>query len=315
MTTIGGVPWIAYAAQSPTSGYSVVRVARVGVTVTYPGNPLNINPARDAGDPSITTIGGVPYVAWAEDVQPGGWREIRVARFTGTSWVQVGASLNVDPTARASHPTITSVNGVPWVAWDEASGEAGFVNVKEFAGGLWEPASSAFNTGTRPGASPSNPSPSPGYPSITTANGTPYVAFVRWTGSVEQLHVAYPLAQRPLAVRGMNAISGGRGVTFVLRLPGRAAVRIDIVRRTTGRVAGGNCVAPTRKNLGEPTCSRSATLGTLRLSGHRGVNRFTFDGRLSSNRRLKPGRYEAEITATSSGGDRSIPSWTTFTLK
>ena len=61
---------------------------------------INLNPAADVGNPAITTIGGFPYVAWAED--DGENHEIRVSRLEPefrTSTAQVlatGATLSID---------------------------------------------------------------------------------------------------------------------------------------------------------------------------------------------------------------------------
>jgi hypothetical protein len=63
------------------------------------GGVLNVDPTKDALSPSITTVGGVPYVAWKEGTGLPG--QVRVARWSGSAWMAVGGVLNVDPaTAR-----------------------------------------------------------------------------------------------------------------------------------------------------------------------------------------------------------------------
>jgi hypothetical protein len=59
---------------------------------------------------------------------------------------------------------------------------------------------------------------------------------------------------------------------------------------------------------------RSRTRGTLRIAGHRGVNRVSFAGWISANRELGPGRYTLVITATDATGRRSSPQRLGFTI-
>jgi hypothetical protein len=285
-----GVPWVAFNING------ITRVVRLGVTVQDLGSP-DINPSRAAGPPSITTIGGVPYVAWSEDVQPGGWREIRVARWNGSGWSQVGASANVDPTARADNVSITGVNGAPWVAFQEPSGGSTFVHVREFAGGFWEPAGDA-------------PEANAQVPQITTAGDSPFVAFiVNKSPQPNEIHVLVSQRLTPLVLAGVKTLRTKQGTTFVVPLKRPAIVRIDIARSTFGRVVNGKCVALTRRNRGKPRCTRNAVLGTLRFKGRAGVNKFKFNGRLPGNKSLKAGRYLTKITASSSGGSPSVPVW------
>jgi hypothetical protein len=63
--------------------------------------------------------------------------------------------------------------------------------------------------------------------------------------------------------------------------------------------------------LGGP---RHVTRGTLSFTGHSGTNDVVFAGRISRTNKLKPGRYEIIITATSSAGQRSAPVSLSFTI-
>ena len=73
----------------------------------------------------VAGVGGVPYVTWFEN--DGTNPEIRVARLDGgTTWVQpwagAGATyggVNTSPTKQGTSPTLASINGVPFVAWEE----------------------------------------------------------------------------------------------------------------------------------------------------------------------------------------------------
>ena len=107
-----------------------LRVARLNAsgtaweTVASDGfSPINVSSTETALYPSLTNVGGVPYVSWAE--WDGTNYQIRVARLnsTGTAWEKVGqtsnpgAPINFNPNASALEPSLTSVGGVPYVAW------------------------------------------------------------------------------------------------------------------------------------------------------------------------------------------------------
>jgi hypothetical protein len=112
---------------------------------------LNINPLQDAKDASMAAgslIGGestVPWIAWPEVSQNGKW-QIFVSRLdiaSRNSFLQVGASLNVDPNQDARTPIIAFVGNVPYVAWLEDDGTGKFkVQVRHLASdpqtGTWE---------------------------------------------------------------------------------------------------------------------------------------------------------------------------------
>lgn len=103
---------------------------------------LNINPLQDAKDASMAAgslIEGestVPWIAWPEIGVNGKW-QIFVSRLdtaTRNSFLQVGASLNVDPNQDARTPIITFVGNVPYVSWLEDDGTGKFkVQVRHLA--------------------------------------------------------------------------------------------------------------------------------------------------------------------------------------
>ena len=95
---------------------------------------LNLNPLKDASDASLAAgslnagEAAVPWIAWVE-VGPTGKHQVVVSRLdtnTRNSFLAVGGSLNVDQNHDASHPAITFVGNVPYVAWleDDGSGHA-----------------------------------------------------------------------------------------------------------------------------------------------------------------------------------------------
>jgi hypothetical protein len=192
MTAIGGVPYIAW---SETTGTRYqIRVARLNAAGTawefVGGSQINQDVNRDATTPSLTAIGGVPYVAWVE--ADGTNREIRVARLNAaaTAWEQIvgGASpINHSSVQDAVQPSLTSIGGVPWVAWDEADGVGGGklrVARANAAGTAWQevvggasPINQAFNRNAL-------------LPSLTAIGGVPYVAWYESDGTHYQVRVS-----------------------------------------------------------------------------------------------------------------------------
>ncbi len=90
------------------------------------------------------------------------------------------------------------------------------------------------------------------------------------------------------------------GTTFSFTLNEAASVRFDFVRVAQGRMSGRRCVPPTRRHAHARTCTRSVAAGSLVFSGHDGVNRVRFEGRLP-NRTLTPAAYTLTISASAFG--------------
>ncbi len=103
---------------------------------------LNTNPLKDAEDPTMAagslTPGesAVPWITWSE-IGPSGKSQIFVSRLdtnTRNSFLNVGASLNVDQNHEAQTPFIVFVKNVPYVAWLEDDGTGKFnVQVRHLA--------------------------------------------------------------------------------------------------------------------------------------------------------------------------------------
>ena len=104
------------------------------------------------------------------------------------------------------------------------------------------------------------------------------------------------------------------GTTFSFSLSEQAAVTFSFTQRVGGRKVGGECVTQTTKNRRKPACRLTATAGTLTFTGHSGINRVAFQGRISPAQKLKPGSYTLVITATNSAGLRSAPKSLSFTI-
>jgi hypothetical protein len=133
----------------------------INVPACQPGDEttcaLNTNPLKDAKDASmaagslITGESTVPWIAWPE-IGPNGKWQIFVSRLdtaTRNSFLQVGASLNVDPNQDARSPIIVFVGNVPYVVWLEDDGTGKFeVQVRHLAS---DPQTGTWALDTPPG--------------------------------------------------------------------------------------------------------------------------------------------------------------------
>lgn len=139
-TRFFAVALVAAAAAAPTSAVAAWEEVIGGA------NPINVSPAALADEPSMATVGGVPYVAWTEP--DGAIGQIWVARLNaaGTAWERVGGAspLNFDDMKDARLPSIADIGGVPWVAWQEVDADLNTeIRVARLdASGAWQPAGS-----------------------------------------------------------------------------------------------------------------------------------------------------------------------------
>jgi hypothetical protein len=177
IANVGGVPWVTWQ-EDAGGGQQNINVAALNAAGTVwvkMGGPADKVLSADAQTASLTSINGVPWIAWAE--QQGGGYQIRVARFEGGTWVRVADGLspiNRDPNAIANYPSLTSIDGVPWVAWHEATATGTEIRVARLnaAGTAWERIADA--------ASPIDESSSKNanFPSLANVGGVPYVGWV-----------------------------------------------------------------------------------------------------------------------------------------
>ena len=104
------------------------------------------------------------------------------------------------------------------------------------------------------------------------------------------------------------------GTTFAFTLDQPARVRFAFTQSVGGRRVKGKCIAQTHKNLRLRSCARSVTRGTLVLTGHAGVNKLSFQGRITRAKKFPLGRYALLITATNASGQRSGATTLRFTI-
>ncbi len=104
------------------------------------------------------------------------------------------------------------------------------------------------------------------------------------------------------------------GTTIKFKLSEPASTKVEFLQSKPGRKVGKRCKAPTHANRNHKHCTRIVVAGSLGVSGHTGKNKLRFQGRLSTSKRLKPGRYTVRITATDAAGNASKPRTTTITI-
>jgi hypothetical protein len=83
-------------------------------------------------------------------------------------------------------------------------------------------------------------------------------------------------------------------------------VSFRFIRHLSAREIVKRCRSRAGESVKRTGCGRVAA-GRLSFSGHQGANKVAFTGRISRTSKLRPGRYELIITATSSVGQRSAP--------
>ena len=185
IATIGGQAYVAWAeAAGPGNPYKI-RVKRF---VAGPdeassawqevgtAGSINISSTQDATNPDIADVGGVPYVAWTEN--DGTNDEIRVKRFDGTSWVEVGSGaspINRSPTENGDSPSLASVGGVPYVAWKERNELVGLTRIysRRISGISWGDLEQVNPSEGRNADSPS----------LASIGGVAYVAWIENNGT------------------------------------------------------------------------------------------------------------------------------------
>jgi hypothetical protein len=104
------------------------------------------------------------------------------------------------------------------------------------------------------------------------------------------------------------------GTTFSFNLNEAATVRFTFTAQSVGRRVGRRCVRPTKSNSHKRRCTLTLAAGTLSLPAHQGNDKVRFQGRISSTRKLKPGRYTVAITATNTAGQKSSTQTLSFTI-
>jgi hypothetical protein len=247
LTAVGSVPHVAW--REFDGGNFEIRVARLNAAGTgwdkvgqtlNPSSPVNQSGGGDAREPSLSAIGGVPFVAWRE-APIGGTFQTRVARLNGadTGWDKVAGGLspiNKSSDGQATDPSLLGIGGVPYVSWSEASPteDALWVARLNSGGSAWEMVPDSV--------SPVASDVGLADPSLIAANGIPWVAFKGGTGANIEIH-----ASRLEPEFDAAAAPSATGATLI------AAVRAFDLPYQVGFQLGPGLVAetPTQQTAGE----------------------------------------------------------------
>lgn len=175
----------------------------------------------------MTSVSGTPWVAWVEPSgPPPNATRLRVASWNGTSWVQRGSDLNVDPALSALAPSIANVGEVPYVAWvQQVSGGA---DPQDLRVARWNAATSAWDLVGGP-LEFGGPDAFGNLPMIRDIGGEPHVLFVN-VGSI-----AAPGTLEVKRWNGTAWVSVGNAVA--------SSVGGDLVDRSSIAGAGGDVYA------------------------------------------------------------------------
>jgi len=166
----GGTPYVAWW-ESTAEGQRILVGRWTGSAWQVVGQPFDDAPVYDL--PAITSVGGVPYVAFIENSPDDDFRgQARVWRLNATAdgWVAVdGGSLNHDPVnGDAKDLSIATVGSVVHVAFTEVGGSGVILRVKKLQGSSWVTVGDPLN------ASPVTAL----YPHIADVGGAPCVAWL-----------------------------------------------------------------------------------------------------------------------------------------
>ncbi len=178
---VGGVPYVTWY-EGTTARQVYVKKFNGSAWVSAGSGSLNVDATKDATNPRIAAIGGVPYVAWEEQDSSAG--QVWVKRFDGTNWVAVGSSLNTDPARPASSPSIAGVGTIPYVSWSDGATGISTVRAARFDGTSWITIGGAINSDPQKGGIPQ---------SLGVVGGFPYVAWTELTQSIAHLSVGRQL--------------------------------------------------------------------------------------------------------------------------
>ncbi len=171
-----------------TTGNPQVSVCRWdGSSCTSLGSSLNIGGSSGwAAHASLGTDGTNVYVGWEEQLALNQKSQVYVKKWNGSSWSQLGGSLNADPVNGSSEGTTLSVsNGQPVVIWAEMTyGTLRQTYAKQWNGGGWV---SVSGTTPAPPTGDTTPPTTPGTPSLTVISSSQIN--LTWTTSTDAVGV------------------------------------------------------------------------------------------------------------------------------
>ena len=180
MTVISGTPWVVYWQIIPGNGgppsiaIDVAHLASGGASWVQVGpiTTVSLGNGPGVGAPSITHIGGTPYVAFAQSNQ------IMVYSFDGTSWNVAGGGPATAQGVNASNASVADIGGSPWVSYEANNS----IETSRLVNGSWQQVGTIANDNPQHSASNGQANAPVGNTnpavSLTSVGGFPWIGFV-----------------------------------------------------------------------------------------------------------------------------------------
>ncbi len=161
---------------------------------------LNIDPLKQAVEPSLAIYDGKLYVAWEENI---GYLDyqIRVKRYDDPGWTSVDGGgpygLNRDVGLRAAEVELVVFDNHLYAIWHEVKDppRVQHIRVKKYDGTKWTSAD-----GDGPNGLNKNPEVAALYPTVAVLNNQLFVAWQEKSGNVNQIRVAKQLPPAVISV-------------------------------------------------------------------------------------------------------------------
>ncbi|MCK5241272.1 hypothetical protein KAR34_02360 [bacterium] len=145
------------------------------------GGDINLDVNKSAWYAEVTISNNTPYIAWSED--NGEFVYLAYVKYlNGSTWEQLGSSININPNETAVWPSLVFNEYTPYIAWVEETSSATQIYVKFWNGSDWEQVGGSVNINTVENAN---------HQSLCFYNSTPYIAFAQENGINSQIYVRY----------------------------------------------------------------------------------------------------------------------------
>jgi hypothetical protein len=184
LSASGSAPCLAWSERDPNRVFQLYVKCLSGDDWKRAGDrSLNISSRRDAMRPAIVLSGLISYVAWTEPTDRNVY-QVHVKRWNGSTWEQLGGSLNLNPQNHALSPSLVLIDQIPHAAWIEfdANGVSQ-LHVKHWEKNTWMADGGVLNA---------DPARHAFSPAMGRAGSRPYVAWTEYDGEGRpRIHVKY----------------------------------------------------------------------------------------------------------------------------
>jgi hypothetical protein len=119
--------------------------------------------------------------------------------------------------------------------------------------------------------------------------------------ALKESNATFVVGPSSTPLSGQAAKRHKRGTLFSFQLDQPATVTIAIQRQVRGRRSGHSCRPDSPAFRRKPRCNRTITIATLTRSGHAGLDKVPFSGRVRG-KALSAGPYKAVFTAADGAG-------------